>query len=159
MIVCEVHTESVAGCLMWSIGGSQALKPGEDLVLNFAKRHKSIRSGRWPSPLHQSCIFSSGGLWFAHVRELLTIARGHFKAGGQRSLTSPAVNAEGELISSSADWPYNKLIREIKPLFPACPTLQWLTSPSKLAKMHGAREKFISTHLLFVFCCCSLNME
>lgn len=61
MIVCEVHQKTVAGYLTWSIGGSKALKPGEDLVPNFAKRNKSVRSGFWPSPLHQSCIFHQEG--------------------------------------------------------------------------------------------------
>lgn len=85
------------------------------------------------------------------VRELLRLARGHLQAGGQRPLTLPRGNRRG----AGAHFLFLRLIllkqildKEIKKnsFFSASPTrlarhptLRWRTSPSRLAKMHGAR--------------------
>lgn len=95
------------------------------------------------------------------------ISQGPLKAGGQRPLTFPFAMNDGEgLISSSGrliqanNHPH--LIIIIKKKTPLSisthvqliiQTLQWFTSPSRLAKMHGARDiyrkktTFILKHL------------
>lgn len=55
------------------------------------------------------CFCSSSSFWEGFGLQLSCqstpeTSQGSLKAGGQRPLTSPAMNAEGGLISSSADW-------------------------------------------------------
>lgn len=94
------------------------------------------------------------------------ISQGPLKAGGQRPLTFPFAMNDGEgSISSSGrliqanNHPHLIIIKKKSPLSISThvqliiQTLQWFTSPSRLAKMHGARDiywkKTASVWLLF----------